>query len=236
MAGAGVGHGGKRTSTGGPADPWLDDFVTNALKMVLAGMAIVIALLAATVIWVVARTAETAEDVATEILGEGEVTRVGEVTVTSIRSLAQLTTVELVEYTRVEKSDDRGWLNWATGDSISMFVVARIGAGVDLSQVTSDDIDADPETGVATIRLPAAEITYVDVDEEQTTVYDRDTGLFTKGDPNLEQSARLAAEEVLVDAALEKGITDRASEEAADVITVFVESLGYTDVRIISRG
>lgn len=210
--------------------------MTRALQIVLATMAFVIVLLAGLVFWVIGRTAETADDIATEIMGEGETTVVGQVTVTSIRSLAELTTVELVEYTRVERSDDRGWLNWATGDSVSMFVVARIGAGVDLSQVTADDIDADPATGVATIRLPASEITYVDVDEEQTTVYDRDTGIFTNGDPNLQQSARLAAEEVLVEAALDKEILSLASEEAADVIRLFVESLGYTDVRIIARG
>ncbi len=175
----------------------------------------------------------TADNWASRIFGVGEVTTVGPVTIMSIRELAQLTTYEMVEFTVVEKSDDRGWLNWARGDSVSMFVVARIGAGVDLRSMTADSVESDPATGVAVIRIPAAQISYVDVDEEQTTVYDRDTGIFTKGNPNLEQSARIAAEEVLVAAALSRGLLESAEEEAQFVIRTFVESLGYSDVRVL---
>jgi len=201
--------------------------VAAALVVIVAGVGVAGVL--------VGRGIGTVDGWASRIFGEGEVTTVGPVTISAIRELAQLTTYELVEYTVVEKADDRGWLNWATGDSVSMFVVARIGAGIDLGSITADDIDADPETGVAVIRIPAAEIAYVDVDEEQTTVYDRDTGIFTSGNPNLEQSARLAAEEVLVAAALERGLLDSAEEEASIVLRAFVESLGYTDVRIVVR-
>lgn len=166
------------------------------------------------------------------IFGEGETTEVGPVTISALRELAQLTTFEMVEYTVIEKADDRGWLNWATGDSVSMFVVARIGAGVDLSALTPEMVTSDPQTLSATIRLPAPEISYVDVDEEQTTVYDRDTGIFTSGNPELESSARRAAEEVLVQAALDAGLLERAGDEARVVITTFLESLGYTDVTV----
>ncbi|MEX2279052.1 MAG: DUF4230 domain-containing protein [Acidimicrobiia bacterium] len=181
----------------------------------------------------VGRGIGTVDGWASRIFGEGEVTELGPVTISAMQELAQLTTFEMVEYTVVEKSDDRGWLNWATGDSVTMFVVARIGAGVDLSAMTLASIDADPVTGVAVIRLPAPEIVFVDVDEEQTTVYDRDTGIFTSGNPNLEQAARLAAEEVLVAAALDGGLIERAGEEARTVITTFVETLGYSDVTVI---
>ncbi|MGD2043646.1 MAG: DUF4230 domain-containing protein, partial [Acidimicrobiia bacterium] len=61
---------------------------------------------------------------------------IGPVTITAIRDLAQLTTVETVQYTIVEKGTDEGWLAWARGDSLRMFAVARIGAGVDLSELT----------------------------------------------------------------------------------------------------
>lgn len=181
----------------------------------------------------VGRGIDTADGWASRIFGEGEVTELGPVTITAMQELAQLTTFEMVEYTVVEKSDDRGWLNWATGDSVTMFVVARIGAGVDLTAMTEASIDADPATGVAVIRLPAPEIMFVDVDEEQTTVYDRDTGIFTSGNPNLEQAARLAAEEILVSAALDGGLIERAGEEARTVITTFVETLGYSDVTVL---
>lgn len=203
--------------------------VTRSAKAIIAAALLVVAFTA----FFVGRGISTTESWMERIFGVGETTDVGPVTITALRELAQLTTFEMVEYTVVEKGDDRGWLNWATGDKVTMFVVARIGAGVDLGVMTDDSIDSDPATGIAVIRLPAPEISYVDVDEDQTTVYDRDTGIFTSGDPNLESSARLAAEEVLVAAALERGLLEMAAEEAQIVIQTFVESLGYTDVRVI---
>ncbi|MGH8875473.1 MAG: DUF4230 domain-containing protein, partial [Acidimicrobiia bacterium] len=165
----------------------------------------------------------------------GEFQRVGPTTVQSIRSLAELTTVEMVEYTTVEKGDDRGWLDWARGDRIYMLAVARIGAGVDLSQLGEEDFEVDTETGSVRVSLPGAQITYVALDNEATHVFDRDTGLFTRGDPQLESAARLAAEEILLQGALEQGILERASSTAEQVITQFLESLGYTDVTVVTR-
>jgi hypothetical protein len=207
--------------------------MTNPAKIVVAVAVLVLVAALAVTAFLVGRGVGAFDDLSTRVLGEGEVTRVGPVTVTSLRALAELTTYEMVEYTIVEKADDRGWLNWATGDSVSMFVVARIGAGIDFGRITTDDIEADPETGIATIRLPGAAILYVDVDEQQTNVFDRATGIFTRGNPNLEQSARIAAEEVLVDSAVSRGLLDRAEDEAITVIRAFVESLGYADVRVV---
>jgi hypothetical protein len=209
--------------------------MTRSTKVLVAAALVVIVAGVGLAGVVVGRGIGTVDGWASRIFGEGEVTSVGPVTISAIRELAQLTTYEMVEYTLVEKADDRGWLNWATGDSVSMFVVARIGAGIDLGQVGAGDIDADPETGVAEIRIPAAEILYVDVDEEQTTVYDRDTGIFTSGNPNLEQSARLAAEEILVASALDRGLLESAEEEATIALSAFVESLGYTEIQVVVR-
>lgn len=153
-------------------------------------------------------------------------------TLSSVRSLASLTTVEMVEYTTVQKGTDYGWLDWAAGDHIEMFAVARIGAGIDLSALTTDSFTVDETTGHVTVSLPAAEITYVAIDNEATRVYDRDTGLFTKGDPQLESAARLVAEEVLVDSALGHGLLDRARASAEEVISGFLTSLGYPTVTV----
>ena len=116
-----------------------------------------------------------------------------------------------------------------------MLVVARIGAGVDLAQVTEEDIFIDPEIGRAVVRIPSAEITYVAPDTEATQVYDRDTGLFTKGDPQLERAARLAAEEVLTLQALEGGLLQMAEERAVVVLTNLIEGLGYDDVEVVVK-
>lgn len=154
---------------------------------------------------------------------------IGPVTITAIRDLAQLTTVESVQYTIVEKGTDEGWLSWARGDSLRMFAVARIGAGVDLGQVTVRDVTVD-EDGVVELQLPAAAILFVDPDEESTQVLERDMGIFTSGDPGLESDVRRIADEVLVENAIDEGILDRAEDNAGSVLTDFLLSLGYNDV------
>jgi len=156
---------------------------------------------------------------------------IGPVTITAIRDLAQLTTVETVQYTIVEKGTDEGWLAWARGDSLRMFAVARIGAGVDLSELTVRDIQVD-EDGVVDILVPSATIQYVDPDEDATQVLERDVGIFTSGDPGLESDVRRVADEVLVDNAIDEGILEHAQDNARNVLTDFLLSLGYTDVEI----
>jgi hypothetical protein len=167
------------------------------------------------------------------VTADGDYTVVGEVTVESIQNLAELTTIEMVEYTTVEKGNDEGLLNWAVGEKLEMFAVARIGAGIDLDKLQEGDVLADPETGRVIIQLPAAEITYIAVDNERTHVYNRETGVFTKGDPDLERAARLTAEEALVGQALASDILGQAEERAEVVLGDLLESLGYTSISIV---
>jgi hypothetical protein len=166
--------------------------------------------------------------------GSSPYTQVGTSVIDSVEALADLTTVEMVEYTTVEKGNDAGWLNWARGDKIFLFAVARIGAGIDFEQVETDAFEVDEATGKVTVRLPRAEIQFVEVDQDQTRVYDRDTGLFTGGDDQLESDARAVAEDVLVSAALEKGILALAEENARQTITEFLEGLGYTEIVFVA--
>lgn len=154
---------------------------------------------------------------------------IGPVTITAIRDLAQLTTVETVQYTIVEKGTDEGWLAWARGDSLRLFAVARIGAGVDLGGLTVRDVSVD-DRGVVELQVPAAVIVYVDPDEDATQVLERDVGFFTSGDPGLESDVRRIADEVLVDNAIEAGILEQAETNARTVLTDFLLSLGYRDV------
>lgn len=173
----------------------------------------------------------TVDDVA-EALAPEPFENIGPTVVRSIRSLANLTTVEYVEYTVVEKGTQSGILNWATGDSLTLLAVARIGAGVDLSGLGADSFEVNHESGVVTVTLPEADIQYVAVDNEATQVLDRSTGLFTKGDPRLETDARQVAEDVLVEQARLSGIIEEAEKNAMEVITNFLLGLGYSDVRV----
>jgi hypothetical protein len=160
---------------------------------------------------------------------------IGPVVISSIRDLANLTTIEVVEYTIVDKGTDQGWLSWARGDSIQLFAVAKIGAGVDLNQITVRDVTLGDD-GVVELTVPSAEIQYVAVDNEATQILDRETGLFTKGDPELETDARQVADEVLVQGALDDGLLADAEANAKEVLTDFLLGLGYRDVIVEFAG
>lgn len=160
---------------------------------------------------------------------------IGPVVISSIRDMSNLTTVETVQYTIVDKGTDQGWLEWARGDSVQLFAVARIGAGIDMSGISVQNVSLDDQ-GVVEITVPAAEIQYVSVDNEATQILDRETGLFTKGDPRLETDARQVAEEVLVQAALDEGVLADAEANARQILTDFLLGLGYRDVVVEFAG
>lgn len=159
---------------------------------------------------------------------------VGPTVIEGVRSMAKLASVEMVESTTIEKGNDFGWLNWAREDKIFMFAVARIGAGVDLARMSPGSFEVDTVTGEVSVRLPEAEIIYVSLDSDATTVYSRDTGLFTSGDPQLESDARQAAETILQEQALKAGILNLADENAKTAIAELLQGLGYTRVVFVS--
>jgi hypothetical protein len=163
------------------------------------------------------------------ITGE-EYQDVGIVVVDELQELAELTTVEMVETTTIERGDDHGFLNLVLGDRLHLLAVARIGAGVDLSRLTEGSFTVDHETGVVTVEIPRAEVFYAYLDSDSTSVLDRDTGLLTKGDDQLESVTREEAERILEAQAIEAGILDHAQENAEEVLAGFLRSMGYTDV------
>lgn len=197
----------------------------------LVGILVALALLAGFVVWGIRSISEavpTPGDISAALEPE-PFQEIGPTVVRSIRDLSNLTTVEMVEYTIVEKGTDEGFLAWARGDSVELFAVARIGAGVDLGEVSVRSFDLS-EDGVVELVVPAAEVQYVAVDNDATQILDRDTGLFTRGDPRLESEARRIADESLRQAALDEGILEMAEDNAREVITNFLLSLGYRDV------
>ena len=120
----------------------------------------------------------------------------------------------------------------ARGDRVFLFAVARVGAGVDLEKLAPESFIVDNEAGTVLVRLPAPEVFYSYLDNEATQVLDRDTGLLTKGDAQLESEARREAERLLVNLSLDEGILDQAQENAETTISNFLHGLGYTHVMI----
>ena len=103
-------------------------------------------------------------------------------------------------------------------------------AGIDLSKLQEKDINIQERN--ISIRLPAAEILVVSIDNTKTKIYDRRTGILTKGDKNLEAEARMEAEKSIRQAACEGGILDEATENARRQLNALFRTLSFEQITI----
>ncbi len=150
-----------------------------------------------------------------------------------VRALGRLETVEY-HLEKVVSGKSSGPLpDFLTGDRILLVAYGEVTAGVDLSALTPEDITVVSDT--VTIRLPAPQVLHHSLDNSRTYVYDRQTGLFSKPDPDLETQVRQAAEQQIMQAALEDGILDKARANAGEVLRTLITGLGYREVRFENR-
>ncbi len=115
-------------------------------------------------------------------------------------------------------------------DAILLVAAGDIVAGVDLSQLEDDAIEADLTTGRVRVRLPPSEVFSARLDNQRTYVHTRTTDVLARRSQTLETRARQEAERTLQEAALESGLLTRADRNAARTVESLVRSLGYTDV------
>ena len=83
------------------------------------------------------------------------------------------------------------------------------------------------------IVLPAPEILYTKIDNDQTYVYERTTGLFREPDPRIEGEARQLAERAMLARALEGEILRQAETNGRLQIEALLRSLGFTEITIV---
>ena len=101
-------------------------------------------------------------------------------------------------------------------------------AGVDLQKMLPEDLWVKDR--IVYMVLPDPEVFVVTLDNQKSYVYNRDTGLLTKGDPNLEKAAREAAEKEILAAAMDDGILNLAKQNAENYISRLMRGLGFADV------
>jgi Protein of unknown function (DUF4230) len=151
---------------------------------------------------------------------------------TVIRAVRPLSRLETVQYT-VEKviraEVGQGALGALFGDKLIFVAHGTVIAGVDLSKMSDDDIQMTPD-GKAIVTLPAAEVFVATLDNDESYVYDRETGLLTQGDINLETQARQAAEDEIEKAALEDGILEQAQLNSEAYLRSLILALNVEDV------
>lgn len=145
-----------------------------------------------------------------------------------VRSLARLETAQYSIEKVIVAGTDQGNLDFLFGDRLLFVAHGDVIAGVDLAKINPQDLTTNE--GVLVVQMPEPEIFISALDNDKSYVFDRDTGLLTQGDINLETSARQVAEDEIERAALEDGILDDARLNAESYLVRLFRALGYPDV------
>lgn len=145
-----------------------------------------------------------------------------------VRSLARLETIQYSVEKIITAESGQGPFGFLFGDRLLFVAHGTVIAGVDLDKLSPNDLRV--EDGVLYVTLPPAEILSYSLDNEKSYNYDRETGAFTRGNPNLETEARQAAEQEILNAALEDGILDQAQTNAEAYMLRLLLNLGYPEV------
>lgn len=125
-----------------------------------------------------------------------------------VQTLSQLVTVKYV-MEKIVVMEDAKWF----GDNRVLLVANGIvKAGVNLENIKPEDLQVSEKKVV--IRLPNPQITDAYLDDRQTRVVERTTGLLRTFDKNLEQNARQIAVDDIRRAARTAGILKDAEDRA----------------------
>ncbi len=158
-------------------------------------------------------------------------TSTGPTVVEGIQDLDRLATVRWTESVPVTReSGGTGLQRFFNGERVLLIASGDVEAGVDLARIGEGDVRVEGDA--VTIRLPEPEVFSASLDEEATSVYDRDfSPLNLRPDDELVEEARGEAVEQIEAAARENGILEQAEGNAEESIRAFVTTLGFTEVR-----
>jgi hypothetical protein len=145
--------------------------------------------------------------------------------ITEVRALARLETIQYSVEKVITAEVGQGTFGFLFGDRLLFVAHGTVIAGIDMSKINPEDLKL--ENGVLYVKLPPSEVFIATLDNDKSYVYDRQTGALTKGDQNLETTARQAAEDEIRKAALEDGILDIAQQNAETYLAKFFAALGY---------
>ena len=150
-----------------------------------------------------------------------------------VQTLSELVTVK---YTmeKVEVWDDPPppVLSLFSGDNrILLLAQGTVKAGIDFSQLKPEDIQIHEKT--ITIKLPPARITDCYLNDKETQVIERTTGLFRSFDKDLEQKIRNVVLADMKTDAMRGGIRAEADERARKQLASFFTLMGFEKVEFV---
>lgn len=148
--------------------------------------------------------------------------------INEIRALARLETIQYTVEKVITGETGQGTFGALFGDKLLFVAHGVVIAGIDMEKLQPGDMRFDG--GVLYVKLPPAEIFIATLDNEKSYVYERETGVLTKPDQNLETLVRQSAEDEIRKAALEDGILTQAQTNAETYLYKFFIALGYKSV------
>ena len=152
--------------------------------------------------------------------------------INEVRALARLETIQYSVEKVITGEINGGTFQALFGDKILFVGHGTVVAGIDMDKLNPEDMKFN--NGVLTVKLPPAEVFIATLDNDKSYVYDRQTGILNKPDPNLETQVRQVAEQEILKAALEDGILEQAQKNAEAYLTRFFAALGFTNTIFVN--
>lgn len=145
--------------------------------------------------------------------------------ITEVRALARLETIQYSVEKVITAEVGQGTFGFLFGDKLLFVAHGTVIAGIDMAKIKPEDLRLG--NGVLYVKLPPAEVFIATLDNDKSYVYDRETGALSKGQPDLETTARQAAEDEIRKAAEDDGILKLAQQNAETYLAKFFAALGY---------
>ncbi len=150
-----------------------------------------------------------------------------------VQALSRLETASYQMEKVITAESGQGPLGFLFGDRLLLIAYGEMIAGVDLSYIGPSDVTTTDD-GTVYVRLPPAEVFVSTLDNNRTYVYDRRTGVAGMN-LQLETAARQEAERLMLQAAIENGLLEKAEENAREVLRSLLLGLGFKHVIFVKE-
>ncbi len=156
-------------------------------------------------------------------------------TLSKITALGRIETVEYAMQVVVDmKQDPTGlWQRLFGADRLLLVAGGEVVAGFDMTTIRESDIQIDGDAVILT--LPAPEVLHTRVDNKETFVQQRNTGLLVPFDIDLESEARARAEQEMLAWAMAHDLLAKAEENGKLWFENFLTRLGFAAVEVRVR-
>ena len=160
------------------------------------------------------------------------------VVVQQLREASELTTAIFAMEAVVPTQSDRTLAGYVIGSTNLLYIAhGEVRAGVDLSQITVDDVQLGEESAIR-ITLPPPQILDSKLDVGKSTVYDYDRGWLSLGPDNAPLLQTRAQQEALGKinaAACTTGLLAEANRRAEITVGQLLSTAGFQSVKVITQ-